>query len=76
MNKQEYYRQKYHQLRPQWQNSLVIYRNLIDSHTNSKTKILDVGCGHGDFLKPVHDKTQYSYGIDPDKEALDKKHIY
>jgi SAM-dependent methyltransferase len=72
MNKQEYYRQEYRRLKPDWQDSLHLYRNLIDSHTNSETKILDVGCGHGDFLKPVYDKTIYSYGIDPDKEALDK----
>lgn len=31
-----------------------------------------MGCGHGDFLKPVYDKTIHSYGIDPDEEALDK----
>ena len=70
MNKQEHYRQEYRCLKPHWQDSLVIYRNLIDSYTNSETKILDIGCGHGDFLKSIHDKTIYSYGIDPDKEAL------
>lgn len=72
MNKQEYYRQEYRRLKPHWQDSLIIYRNFIDSYTNSETKILDVGCGHGDFLKPVHTKTIHSYGIDPDKEALAK----
>jgi ubiquinone/menaquinone biosynthesis C-methylase UbiE len=72
MNKQEFYRHEYHRLKPDWQDSLNLYRNLIDSYVNSDTKILDVGCGHGDFLKPVHNKTIHSYGIDPDKEALDK----
>ena len=37
-----------------------------------KGKILDVGCGHGEFLKPVFDRTPYTYGIDPDKDALEK----
>lgn len=72
MNKQEYYRQKYHRLKPHWQDSLIVYRDIIDSYINSETKILDVGCGHGDFLKPVYDKTIHSYGIGPDEEALDK----
>ena len=72
MNKQKYYRQKYHHLKPEWQDSLNLYRNLIDSYTNSETKILDVGCGHGDFLKPVYSKTIHSYGLDPDEKALAK----
>jgi len=72
MNKQEHYRQEYRCLKPKWLDSLNLYRNIIDSYTTSKTKILDVGCGHGDFLKSVHDKTIHSYGLDPDKDALVK----
>ena len=72
MNKQEYYRQQYRRLKPKWLDSLNLYRNLIDSYTTSETRILDVGCGHGDFLKPVHAKTLHGYGLDPDKEALAK----
>ena len=72
MNKQEYYRQEYRRLKPKWLDSLNLYRNLIDSYTTSETRILDVGCGHGDFLKPVHDKTIHSYGLDSDKDTLAK----
>jgi ubiquinone/menaquinone biosynthesis C-methylase UbiE len=72
MTKQEYYRQEYRRIRPDWRDSLVIYRDMIDAMTGPDTKLLDVGCGHGDFLRPVHDKTQFSYGLDPDKEALEK----
>ncbi len=72
MNKQEYYRQEYHRLKPRWLDSLNLYRNLIESYTTSETRILDIGCGHGDFLKPIHDKTIHSYGLDPDNNALDK----
>jgi SAM-dependent methyltransferase len=72
MNKQEYYRQQYRRLKPKWLDSLNLYRNLIDSYVTSKTRILDVGCGHGDFLKPVHTETLHSYGLDPDKDALAK----
>jgi len=72
MRKQEYYRQEYRRLKPDWRDSLTIYRNLIGKATNGGTRILDVGCGHGDFLKPVYDKTPHTYGVDPDKNALDK----
>lgn len=72
MTKQEIYRDKYRKLRPDWVDSLHLYRNLIDSFTNKETKLLDIGCGHGDFLRSIHEKTPYSYGLDPDKEALGK----
>lgn len=72
MNKQEFYRQEYRRLKTKWQDSFHLYQDIINSCTNSDTKILDIGCGHGDFLKPVHHKTIHSYGIDPDKEALNK----
>lgn len=72
MRKQEFYRQEYRRLKPNWRDSLTIYRDIIDQNTNSNTRILDVGCGHGDFLKPVYDKTPHTYGVDPDKEALKK----
>ncbi len=72
MNRQEFFRQEYRRLKPSWCNSLIIYRDIIDNYINTETKILDIGCGHGDFWKPVYDKTLYSYGIDPDQTALDK----
>lgn len=72
MNKQEHYRQEYRRLKQKWIDSFNLYRDLIDSYTTSETRILDVGCGHGDFLKLVHDKTIHSYGLDPDKDALAK----
>lgn len=72
MNKQEFYRKEYHRLNPDWQDSLTIYRDTIDQFTHTGTKLLDIGCGHGQFLKPVYDKTIHTYGVDPDQAALDK----
>jgi len=72
MRKQEFYRQEYRRLKPKWRDSLVIYRNVIDRATNPDTRILDVGCGHGEFMKSVFDKTPHTYGVDPDRDALDK----
>lgn len=72
MRKQEFYRQEYRRLKTDWRDSLTIYRDVINQQTNTETRILDIGCGHGDFLKPVYDKTPHTYGVDPDQEALDK----
>lgn len=72
MNKQEFYRQEYRRLKPDWKDSSNIYRDTIDRLTTAETHVLDIGCGHGDFMKPVYDKTPHVYGIDPDQSALDK----
>lgn len=72
MRKQEFYRQEYGRLKPDWRDSQTIYRDIINKLTTAETHILDVGCGHGDFMKPVYDKTIHTYGVDPDKAALDK----
>ncbi len=70
MNRQEFYRQQYRSLRPDWTDSLTLYRELIDECTHADTWLLDIGCGHGDFLRSVYSKTKHAYGIDPDKNAL------
>ncbi len=73
--RQQFYRQEYRRLKPSWQESLDIYRNVIDQYTGEDTYILDVGCGHGEFLKSVYAKTPHTYGVDPDEEALRKNTI-
>lgn len=72
MRKQEFYRQEYRRLRSDWRDSLRIYSDIINQNTTPETRILDIGCGHGELLKAVYDKTPHTYGVDPDKEALDK----
>ncbi len=75
MNVQEQYRQEYRRLKPGWKDSMTIYRAMIDRYVQGQTKILDIGCGHNDFLKPVYSKTPHTYGIDPDASALQKNRI-
>jgi SAM-dependent methyltransferase len=72
INRQEFYRQEYRRLHGQWEDSLHIYRDMIDRSTQQDTHILDIGCGHGEFLEPVYTRTQHTYGIDPDEHALKK----
>ncbi len=72
MNRQERWRQRYKERRPEWDSSSVVYRRLIGSKVHSDTKVLDIGCGHTDFLKEIYDRTPHSYGADPDAAALAK----
>lgn len=72
MNRQEFYREEYRRLNPGWKDSQTIYHEILDIYTKEDTRILDVGCGHSDLLKQVHNKTLHTYGIDPDKKALGK----
>ena len=71
-NRQEWYRHAYQLLTPGWKDSLVRYCEVIQAHTGAETRVLDIGCGHADFLAPVYARTPHTYGIDPDAEALRK----
>lgn len=70
MNCQECYRQAYRCLRPEWQDSLTIYRELIEDNLRPDARLLDLGCGSADFLRTAYAKAQAVYGIDPDRRAL------
>ena len=72
MNRQEFYRQEYKRLKPNWDDSVSVYRDYIDNNTYGDTKILDFGCGHVDFMKTAYSRTQYVYGIEPNKHTLRK----
>ena len=69
-NRQEFYRYLYRHLKPGWEDSLAIYIRSISQHVHTDTHVLDIGCGHGDFLRDVYARTPHTYGIDPDAEAL------
>ncbi len=75
MNRQEYYRREYKKINPQWQDSLSLYKDLIAENVHGGSFILDVGCGHGDFLKDVYARTPNTFGVDPDPRALEKNTI-
>lgn len=74
-NRQEFYRQKYRVLNPEWQDSLAIYKDIIVQNINKKTRLLDLGCGHSDFMKEAYNKTEHTYGIDSDRKAIEKNKI-
>jgi len=72
MNKQEYYREKYHKMCPKWRVSTLIYHDLISDSVSKDTFLLDVGCGHSNLLSDIYSKTPHTYGIDPDMSAINR----
>ena len=52
--------------------STEIYRQLISRCINKDTYLLDVGCGHSELLSDIFSRTEHTYGIDPDSNALEK----
>jgi ubiquinone/menaquinone biosynthesis C-methylase UbiE len=70
MNRQQYWRQIYKERRPEWDSSTTVYRRLIGEKVDETTRVLDIGCGHAGYLKEVYDRTPFSYGVDPDADAL------
>jgi demethylmenaquinone methyltransferase/2-methoxy-6-polyprenyl-1,4-benzoquinol methylase len=72
MDRQSRYRERYRAHHPDWRNSQEIYASLIDDFVAESTTVLDVGCGHGDFLERVYRRTHETYCIDPDQRSLDR----
>lgn len=70
MNRQEYWRARYRELRPGWDPSQTIYRQLIDRQVHGGTRVLDIGCGHSDLLREIVARARLACGIDTDTHAL------
>jgi ubiquinone/menaquinone biosynthesis C-methylase UbiE len=70
LTRQERYRREYERVKKGWNESLDIYKDVIDANVHEHTAILDIGCGHGDFLRDIYARTEHTYGIDPDAQAL------
>ena len=75
MNRQEFYKEKYRQLKPDWRDSLAIYVSIIDGLVSADTRVLDVGCGHVDFMKSVYEKSEFIYGLDTSKKTFERNKV-
>jgi ubiquinone/menaquinone biosynthesis C-methylase UbiE len=71
MTKQNFYRKQYEKINPTWEESIVLYRDMIDELVEDKV-VLDIGCGHGDLLEEAFKKAKDTYGIDPDIKAIER----
>jgi len=68
--RQEHYRREYQRRRPRWRDSTSIYRKMLAAHVSPESKVLDIGCGHADFLASEYTISPHIYGLDPDAQAL------
>jgi ubiquinone/menaquinone biosynthesis C-methylase UbiE len=70
MNRQEFYRQVYQEMKAGWKDSLRLYQEMVSDNIGSDSYVIDIGCGHADFLGVVYARAGNVYGIDPDLQAL------
>jgi SAM-dependent methyltransferase len=67
---QEYWRARYRELRPSWQPSPTVYKQLVADRVGPTTALLDLGCGHSELLSESYRRCARAYGADTDVEAL------
>jgi SAM-dependent methyltransferase len=72
VERQEFYRSEYRRRKPEWRDSVTLYREKVDAVTRPGSRILDLGCGHADVLRTIFAKSAHCFGIDPDVCALEK----
>jgi SAM-dependent methyltransferase len=68
--RQERYRAEYRRLRPGWSDSLVRYRSIVARHVRPACSVLDLGCGHADWLVSELAPARLTVGADADLDAL------
>lgn len=69
-SRQEHYRDEYRRLRPDWKDSLTIYRELVADNLPLGGAVLDLGCGHADWLSLELARASLVCGVDSDLGAL------
>jgi SAM-dependent methyltransferase len=75
MSTQEHFRAQYRRLRPGWRESLVLYREAVSRHVGPGDRVLDLGCGHADWLAPEVAGVGFIAGADPDLDALRRNRL-
>jgi SAM-dependent methyltransferase len=70
MDRQEYWRQRYAEVRPEWTPTTAIYARIVDDLVHHDTRVLDIGCGHADLVGSSLARSGRAVGIDTDQHAL------
>ena len=69
MNRLEYYRSRYTQLKSSWMHATARYQALVAKHIKPHFNILDLGCGRGGVVERLGATGKW-IGIDPDWFSL------
>ncbi len=68
--RQEWYRQRYAEMRPSWQPSTHVYEALVAGRLGTEVRVLDLGCGRGGVVERLHRQADFVAGVDPDWQSL------
>jgi SAM-dependent methyltransferase len=69
-DRQEWYRQRYGQMRPGWRPSSHVYQDLVARRLTPETRVLDLGCGRGGVMERLHSRVALVVGLDRDWQSL------
>ena len=70
LERQEEYRRRYEEMRPDWRPSSHVYQAMVAARLTPQTIALDLGCGRGGVMERLHSQTGSVVGVDPDLLSL------
>jgi len=70
LEQQERYRQRYAEMRSDWQPSSHVYRDLVAESLSPQVRQLDLGSGRGGVVEQLHGRAGATLGLDPDLGSL------
>jgi SAM-dependent methyltransferase len=70
LDRQEWYRRRYAEMRPGWQPSSHVYQDLVAGLLDFRARVLDLGCGRGGVMERLHPQAGFVAGLDPDIRSL------
>jgi ubiquinone/menaquinone biosynthesis C-methylase UbiE len=76
MDRQEYWRQRYTEVRPGWTPTTAIYARVADDLVRNDTRVLDIGCGHANLVASSLARTTRAVGVDIDERALAANEVF
>jgi len=70
LDRQEEYRRRYAEQRPDWRPSSHVYRDLVAASLSPEARVLDLGCGRGGVMERLQAYAAFTVGLDPDRRSL------
>ncbi len=74
LNRLEYYRRLYAQLKPGWQHATERYQHWVAARLTPTSRVLDLGCGRGGIAERLYTRAWWT-GIDPDWQSVQEHRV-